>query len=251
MKYLKKFNEELKPQTYLSAARKLTKMGHTDRAEELKDWAGKVELRENLNKWKEKLEEFLPFGTFKFNVVNPESGEKLVGDFALDIHFDELSFEDEFESNLSSGNPLGYFSFFMGIIPTSEELLQQCEQLMPTPDLDNGFYWSNIFSIKFTIVNGEVKFTGFEKWDYDDSLSGEVSFADRQSAQKFKNLLKSCITDRESDYPSGYNNARNMQEVMERSILVRQSFSSEYGFQLEDIANYVNSISANELYKTL
>jgi hypothetical protein len=251
MKYLKKFNEELKPQTYRSAARKLDKMGHTDRAADLKSWANKMESDENFTKWKEKLEEFLPFGTFKFNVVNPESGEKLVGDFALDIHFDELSFEDEFETLSRFGNPSGYFSFFMGIIPTSEELLQQCEQLMPTPDMCNGFYWSNIFSIKFTIVNGEVKFTGFEMWDYDDSLSGEVSFADRQSAQKFKNLLKRCITDREFDYPSGYNNARNMQEVMERSILVRQSFSSDYGFELENIADYINGISANELYKTL
>jgi hypothetical protein len=38
---------------------------------------------------------------------------------------------------------------------------------------------------------------------------------------------------------------------MERSILVRQSFSSDYGFELENIADYINGISANELYKTL
>jgi hypothetical protein len=45
MKYLKKFNEELRPQTYMSAARKLDKLGHTDRANALKDWAKETEKR--------------------------------------------------------------------------------------------------------------------------------------------------------------------------------------------------------------
>jgi hypothetical protein len=246
MKYLKKFNEELKTQTYMSAARKLDKMGHTDRAADLKSWANKMESDENFTKWKEKLNEFSKFGTFKMNVVNPESGEKLVGDFAIDIHFDEMSFED------SAGDYEGSFGFFMGIIPTSEELLSKCEEIMPDPELGNGFYWASIFSIDYQIDrNKEVKLTKWNLFNYDENLSGEVSFADRQSAQKFKNLLKRCITDREFDYPSGYNNARNMQEVMERSILVSQSFSSDYGFELESIAEYINGISANELYKTV
>ena len=139
----------------------------------------------------------------------------------------------------------------MGIIPASKELLEKCEEIMPVPDLGNGFYWSSIFSIDFKINNGKVELTKWNLWDYDDSLSGQISFADRQSAQKFKNLLNKCIIDKESDYPSGYNNARNMHEVMERSILVGQSFSVDYGFELEDITDFISKISANELYKTL
>jgi hypothetical protein len=246
MKYLKRFNEELKPQTYMSAARKLDKMGHTDRSEDLKKWAQKVELDENVDKWKKKVNDFSKFGIFKMNVVNPETGEKLVGDFAIDMNFDEMVFED------SVGDYEGSFGFFMGIIPTSEELLSKCEEVMPNPELGNGFYWASIFSIDYQIENNqEVKLTKWNLFNYDEGLSGEISFADRQSAQRFKNLLKRCITDREFDYPSGYNNAKNMQEVMERSILVSQSFSIDYGFELEDIADFINKISPNELYKTI
>jgi hypothetical protein len=245
MKYLKRFNEELDPQTYIRAARKLDKMGHTDRADKLKNWAHKVELDENINTWTEKLKTFSPFGHFKMNVVNPETGEKLVGDFAIDMHFDEMSFSDE------DIEDSGSFGFFMGIIPTSKELLEKCEEIMPGPELGNGFYWSSIFSIDFEIKDGKVELTKWNLWDYDDSLSGQISFANRQSAQKFKNLLNKCIIDKESDYPSGYNNARNMHEVMERSILVGQSFSVDYGFELEDITDFISKISANELYKTL
>lgn len=246
MKYLKRFNEELKPQTYMSAARKLDKMGHTDRAEDLKKWANKMESDEEMVKWKKSLNDFSKFGIFKMNVVNPETGEKLVGDFAIDIHFDEMLFED------SAGDYEGSFGFFMGIIPTSEELLSKCEEVMPEADLGNGFYWASIFSIDYQIEkNQEVKLTKWNLFNYDEGLSGEISFADRQSAQRFKNLLKRCITDREFDYPSGYNNAKNMQEVMERSILAGRSFSIDYGFELEDIADFINKISPNELYKTI
>lgn len=48
MKYLKRFNEELSPRIYKSAARKLDKLGHSDRAKELKDWSNKIESDLNL-----------------------------------------------------------------------------------------------------------------------------------------------------------------------------------------------------------
>jgi len=38
MRYLRKYNEELKSDTYKSAADKLNKMGHVKRPEELMKW---------------------------------------------------------------------------------------------------------------------------------------------------------------------------------------------------------------------
>jgi hypothetical protein len=95
MKYLKRFNEELNSDTYLRASRKLKKLGHTDRAKELQEWGAKVERDEEMIKWKERMQDFGPFGTFKLNVENPDTGESLVGDFYLDITFDELAFSDD------------------------------------------------------------------------------------------------------------------------------------------------------------
>ena len=85
MKHLKRFNEELRPSTYFSAARKLTKLGDPSRAAGLKDWGDKIEMRENLIKWKENLQSYAPFGIFKLNIVNPNNNKKLTGDFALDF----------------------------------------------------------------------------------------------------------------------------------------------------------------------
>ena len=114
MKYLKRFNEELKPSTYMSAAKKLTAIGHTGRAEELKDWAEETEKREEVTKWKERLQDYGPFGTFKVNIVNPETEEKFTGDFYLDVNFDELGFEDNFEYEKENDNLYSFQIAWLG-----------------------------------------------------------------------------------------------------------------------------------------
>ena len=94
MKYLKKFNEELRPQTYRSAARKLDKLGHTDRAQALKDWALETEKKEEMIKWKDSIQDYAQFGTFKMAIKNEETGKTLTGDFHLDINFDAVDINE-------------------------------------------------------------------------------------------------------------------------------------------------------------
>ena len=254
MKYLKRFNEELRPRTYLSAAKKLTAIGHTDRANTLKDWANETEKREEIAKWKEQLQNYSPFGIYKMNVVNPETGEKLTADFALDVNFDELAFEDSFEyekekdpNNVSGVN----IFFFIGLIPTSEELIKKCEEIMPEPEFGNGMFWGMCFGIDFKVQNGEVIFDKFSLDDYDDNLSGNVSFADRASAGKFKNLLKSIFSNPDLNYPSGYTDADSLYQKLEQVILIQQGFSSDYGFELKNVADFINTQSPNTMYKTI
>ena len=61
--------------------------------------------------------------------------------------------------------------------------------------------------------------------------------------------MKNILTDKDFGYPSGYTDANSIYEVLERSILAECSMSSDYGFKLEDIANYISTISPNALYK--
>ena len=254
MKYLKRFNEELKPRTYLSAAKKLTAIGHTDRANVLKDWAGETEKREEITKWKEQLQNYSPFGIYKMNVVNPETGEKLTADFALDVNFDELAFEDnfDFEKQKDPNNVSGVnIFFFIGLIPTSEELIKKCEEIMPESEFGNGMFWGMCCSIDFKVRNGEVILEKLTLDDYDENLSGNVSFADRASAGKFKNLLKSIFTNPDLNYPSGYTDAASLYEKLEQVILIRQGFSSDYGFELKNVADFINTQSPNTMYKTI
>lgn len=241
MRYLKKFNEELRPQTYMSAARKLDKMGHHDRANKLKEWSREMEKKEEMIKWKDRIQDYAPFGTFNMTVKNPETGQKLVGDFHLDINFDDLSFSDEPENGIS---------LFIGLIPSSEELIYQYMELCSDYDFGNGFFWGKIFSIYYNLTD-KVEFTKWEMFDYDSDMNGEIAFSDRSSANKFKNLLIKIFSDPSLGYPSGYTDVDYMYQKLEASILVSNSFSSEYGLELEHIANYIRTISPNELYKTL
>ena len=241
MKYLKKFNEELRPQTYRSDDRKLDKLGHTDRAQALKDWALETEKKEEMIKWKDSIQDYAQFGTFKMTIKNEETGKTLTGDFHLDISFDALAFGDQPESGIC---------FFIGLIPTSEDLIYQYIEVCPDHDFGNGFFWGKIFNLEYELGD-TVKFVKWNMWDYDDSMNGKVNFVDRGSANKFKNLLIQIFTNRELGYPSGYTDSNSLYEKLENCILAENSFSSDYGFRLEDAADYIRTISPNLLYSTL
>lgn len=242
MRYLKRFNEELNSQTYLSAARKLQKMGHSDRSKQLKDWAIKTEHKENLVKWKRNIDEYSKFGEFKVNVKNPETGEILTGDFYLFINFDELQFSDDPESGIA---------FFIGLIPKTEDLIDKYMELCDDSDFGNGFFWAKIFCLEYSIDDDQVKFEKWNLWDYDSEMNGEISFANRASANKFKTLMVKITTDPNLQFPSGYTDYIEMWDKLTSSILGDAGWASDYGFELQDIAKYIRTISPNLLYTTL
>ena len=101
------------------------------------------------------------------------------------------------------------------------------------------------------VVKNEVIFKNFVLDDYDENLSGNVSFADRASAGKFKNLLKSIFSNPNLNYPSGYTDADSIYQKLEQVILIRQGFSSDYGFELKNVADFINTQSPNTMYKTI
>jgi hypothetical protein len=241
MKYLKKFNEELKPSTYFSASRKLAKIGHWDRSKDLKDWGLEMESREEMDKWRKNIEKYSPFGVFKMTIKN-DDGETITGDFYLDINFDDMAFLDEPENGIT---------FFLGLIPTSEELINKYKELCQDFDFGNGFFWGKIFHIEYNIVDQKVELTKWDFDDYDSDMNGKITFADRASANKFKNLLIKMTTDSDLRYPSGYTDHVEVWDKLTASILGEASFASDYGFELEDIAKYIRTISPNLLYTTI
>lgn len=267
MKYLKRFNEELEPQVYRSAAREILKSkihktgpgelskilrgtekpksvsGDTwQRVTKLRSHADEMEKKQQLIKWKDTLQDYLLFGTSKLKITNPENNKELVGDFALFIQFDELAFEDNYEYERGQDDKFkSSIMFFVGIIPTSEELIDQCEEVIPEPEFGNGFYWGMGVSIDFEIDGDNVTFTGLDVDDYDSGMTGEVSFADKPSARKFLLLLKNIFSNPSLNYPSGYTDETNFYKKLEQVILIRQSFSADYGFSLEQVGDFIQA----------
>ena len=252
MKYLKRFNEELKPTTYSSAARKLKKLGHIDRSLELINWAEQIENRENLLKWKDNIDKYSQFGTFKLTIKNKQLS-KITGDFHLAVIFDADSFVDNYEYEREE-SPLPFKSSIwlpIGIIPANEETLNNCLKVLPDTDMGNGFFWGMSITIGIKIDSYKVEFASFEILDYDENVSGNISFSDRQSAGKFKNLLKNIFSDPDLNYPSSRSDVPYLYQGMELTILAECGLSSDYGFSLEKIAQFINTISPNIMYKSI
>ena len=248
MKYLKRFNEELKPWTYRRAASKLRKKGHEGRAKELEDWSKKREADDELESWKKRVSEMSKFGTYKLNVKNPETGQKLTGDFYLELIMDRDAFLDSLDHYKETGE--GHFYITVGIIPTTKELLDECNRIMPEPEFGNGFYWGMFMILGFKLGTS-LEFNSYELVSYDSSMAGEVSLADRGSAGRFRTLLKKMFTDPTLDYPSGYTDVDSFYDLVQQKFCIEFGLSSDYGFDVEQVADFINTMSANDMYKSI
>lgn len=249
MKYLKKFNEELKPQTYRSAAGKLLKQSpfNKERADELRDWADKREMAEDSAKWEKMKQQCSKFGTYNLQIGNNADGIEFVGRFHPYITFERDGFVDEYEDNKEHGEDfdMGLY-FFLGSVPADQETLDKCIETMPDPDFGNGFFWTNTIGILLYFEDGSVKIHDVKIDDYDDSLHGDVAITDRKSAQALKTILVKMFSEPDLGYPSGYNDFDSFYEMFEAKILAEAGLSSDYGLTMEKIAEFLRATSANK-----
>jgi len=249
MKYLKKFNEELRPQTYRSAAAKLLKQSpfNKERADDLRDWADKKEQTQNSEKWEKMKAETSKFGTYNLHIENNADGVDFVGNFHPYISFDRDAFLDEYEYNKESFDNFDMpLYFFLGSVPADQETLDKCIETMPDPEFTNGFFWTNSIGIQFYFESGSVKINDVKIDEHDDSLTGSVSVADRKSAQTLKTLLVKMFSEPNLGYPSGYNDFDSFYEMFEAKVLAEAGLSSDYGFSMEAIADFLKGVSANK-----
>jgi hypothetical protein len=246
MRYLKKFNEELRPSTYRRAAKKLDKLGHTKRSSDLKKWADKRESDDNLKKWKENIEQFKKFGTFKLNIKS-DQGE-LTEDFYLNLVLDREGFADSLDFIREDGV---WLWFGIIIIPTTDGVIEKCEEILPDPDMCNGGYWGLSFSIKMIIdtITGNLKIVDKILDNYDDSLMN-VSIADRRSANKFRKLIIDIFGDENLDYPSGYTDYDSIWDLLDLYFGARLGLSGDFGWEPLQMSEYFkNETTPNNFFK--
>lgn len=244
MKYLKRFNEELKSQTYLKASYKRKKSAETltgrnkeralKSAKDLKDWAGKVELKEYIQEWEGRVKEYSKYG----KILGYVNGEPI--NFHFDITFDSLAFTDTFDNNKSK-NPNMFNSpiyLMLWLVPTTREEVDKCLDTITSDYFSNGEFQAFYINIDMIIENDEVKFTEFGIWAEEEvniELSPNAGF-------KVKEMLVKLFSDKSLNYPSSVTTYDSEYEHIQSTMCIECGMSVDYGFELVDVAKYIKTI---------
>jgi hypothetical protein len=260
MKYLKKFNEELKSHVYRSAARKLRKIVKDTpvlaraidaeaRATRLEEYENEIKNRENIEKWKSNCEKFKKYGTFNFEISRP--GRPLIPPkvfpFYLAISLDFLSMEDCWDDYDDVNRNIS-FQFCVGLIPTT---IEDCQELamnyIHRDEFYNGYFWGWWLNVKYKVVDSVVNFGGIEIWDYEEHES-RFQIADRKSANSLRGLMIDMFN-QGFDYPSGYTDVTDMYDKIQISAIQGLDISSTFGIDMERIRQDLKKTQTINFYK--
>lgn len=254
-----KFNEELKSSTYLSAAQKLQKLGHTRRPEVLTAWAEEIKKRESDRLTKKNLEESEKLGLYQIKIkTNKKSFDANV---YVSLSWINDTFDDsveEFKNDESTGL---YLQFSFGLIPADAETLDNFNECLTdflSPSY--GIWWLQdmylcVSKSSSSITEQDLKM--YPDLDTDKDLIPspncgfegiEIStakFSNRQSAMKFKQTLYDMFIGK-LIYRESSENPGGMCEK------IREEIVGEHGFGFDEYLRFVEGIKlirTNSLYK--
>lgn len=232
MKYLKRIDEELDRQTYISAAKKLQDLKHTNRYKKLLEWP-------DISKWNEKKRDYSKFGEIKVSL----NGK--IGDFYVFFIFDTYAI-DSFDIKQEKK---GSFWLPIGLIPKDDAALAICkEKIKDSDEFSGGFYWAFSMGINFDATD-HITYTGVYFDAYDPGVTGPVKIADRRSAVTLKRIITNAIGDPNYNYPSDLDRYSNMSEQIDLQLGSSLSMGSDYGFNAIDLSDYIKSLSVNIFYQ--
>jgi len=256
MKYLKKFNEELKAQTYKNAARKLKKIlkekpslgkaiGAEERANKLELYSQEVQERQDIENWKKEVQEFSKYGEFNIEMSRPgtPSIKPKVYSFYLDIVSEIDQMIDSWDEEDPDNRELT-FGFCAGLIPKTIEDREEIKMNFNS-DFWNGHTWGFWIYPTYSVLNSEITFKGLKIYNYDTSPKHQI--ADRKTAVALKRLLVN-IFDPTFDYPSGYKDVTNMYDKIEQSAIQGLEISATYGIDMGRIQEDIKKLPIMDFY---
>lgn len=261
MKHIKAF-EELKPMTYLSAADKLTNIGHKKRPVALRDWAMTLLHKNTLNSIK-------TIGSFTFRIENFFK-KQFTGNFYVYLSIDSDMFYDQLDG-LKDGERVG-IPFDVAFIPVDDESKKTIESLSGSENggdigynsrlgvyyvsrfyinLTDGVYASDSllseYGIKKPIINkedlkGQVIPNSYV--DFEDTHEVYILLDSRKDAVRFKKALYD-IFNGDVEYRSTPENPGGLKDEL-------FDIFDENNLDLGDIYRFISSlkkINVNKLYK--
>ena len=255
MRYLRKYNEELKSDTYKSAADKLTKMGHVKRPEELMKFHVVAKEREKEEAKRKAIEESSKLGTYKMTLKG-RGDIKFTGDFYVYFYWNNDNFDESYQDWKSFDNPSLWLQFDLAVLPASEESEEFANNVLSKEIGLNYEGKCYLGSFGLNLTQGGASYDENDKPTYVLKPNGTLFYfeeydsitwymADRGSAQKFKKMLydvfEGNIVWRETpEIPGG----------VKEQIL--DFLCSDMDHTLEEFEAFIESlkqISLNKLYK--
>jgi hypothetical protein len=255
MKYLKPFNEELKPQVYRNAARAYKKMlknepkkakqiGAEEKAMMLDQHADDFEEKLNLKKWEESVRKYSKYGEFE---VEFSTGHPSVKPMTLSVYFDISSAVDMMIDSWADEGPDNRrisFDFAVGIVPKTIEDIDLIKKNFNS-EFYNGFFWSLWIYIQYKVQDGVVSFEGVKVYDYDSSP--KHSIIGIKSARNLKRLITNMF-DQVFDYPSGYTDIPNMYDKINQSAIQDLEIGIDFGIDMDRIKKDLESTSPKSFF---
>lgn len=235
MKYIKKFNEELKSSTYYSAAKKTTELGadknnvgiYKDRARRFSIRGDEEKSKENKNKWLNTLESFKGK-----TIVRGKLNNIAIGNYYISLEIDDDMIEQNTQDGpIQDGDEIIIF-FYIGFVPADEETYESCSKYSFGGEINNGIF-NNILmaGITFELNNGNYHNLDFYYHDH----AGNFTFAQMKDYKALKNRF---VVDIKTKFKN---------EIDE--IIAGLGIGADYGIDFEDIYNFIKNYNVNDLIK--
>lgn len=264
MRYLK-YNEELKSDIYKSAADKLSKLGHTSRANKLQLHHKDTLKKEIIADWEKHVETYSKYGKIKVLIKKNSSVEYIRSEeevyfcfypyldpYNSDTHFLTLQDTRSIKVNELGWNINTEIYFEMWIIPQTREQFDRINRLLE-PDSDPTFgFQTNKFRINLELEPNHFEFNDELSTFYfnDGGFSSDVkvSLADRPSAGRVKILLKKFFADSSIEYPIPFED-KTMYRTLLSKLLAEPGISTECGIGMEDFAELISKFNPNSFFE--
>ena len=273
MKYLKRFNEELKGSTFRSAATKLKQLGHIRRSQEIESHAIDVEEREEKarieqrTKWLKEQGPFrLQYYKSRYNAATKSYYSDLLceGNFYIEPSFDSDWFSDSGYDYRHEDRKYGLFMYFeFGTTPADVETAtawKEIESKLSEESYD-GMYYGTRMGIEI-IPEGHAGVSSNGRCFWEARDNDQFIFANRSEAMRFKKLLIEAI---EGKIEWGKNkwNEKGIMSCFDRYFLRESNYrqikidkgqpAEELLFTKEDMPKLISTLktglSVNQLYK--
>jgi hypothetical protein len=240
MKHLKKFNEELKPETLRKASRLLKSKGHSNRADELKNWAA-------LTKWKEQVSLFNKWPKVKLLIKRAKGmhGDTIPGWKPMDKEF-YLGLIPVDPDEVELYNDILKMNFSLFLIPVEQEFTELILKFNPD-QFYNGTIMLGDVTLEVEFLN-ESPFTLTIDLDSDKPRSRMPLIF--QQNRNFVVNIKRHLLDSFSyiDYPSGFRGFDTAYEYLRDLLCIQMNLTEEYGWDMERFYTEIKNLNINDLY---